>query len=91
MAQVRSSANYVITEEVVASGGHDAASVNYTNDSTLGQSGSVGVHLSTNYENQSGFWHTILLELPIPTLSTVGLLILMLSVSLFLFRKKRRI
>ncbi len=87
-AQVRSSTNYNITEEVVATGGHAATSANYTNVSTSGQSGTVGVHNSINYENQSGFWHTVLLELPIPTLSSIGLILLMLGMGFILLRKK---
>lgn len=88
VAQVRSSTNYEVTEEVVATGGHEASSTNYTNESTLGQPGTTGINTSTNYENQSGFWHTILVELPVPAISTIGLILLVLGFSVFIFRRK---
>ncbi len=77
-----------LLEEVVSTGGHDSTSTNYTNVSTTGQSGTVGVHNSTNYENQSGFWHTVFVELPIPTLSSIGLILLMLGMGFILLRRK---
>ncbi len=88
MAQVRSSAHYEIEDEVIAGGGSESSSGSYSNTSTTAQFATVGLQDSATYENQSGFWHTILTVPPIPAVSTVGIGCLILLFSGLIFRHK---
>lgn len=88
VAQVRSSADYEITEEAVSTGGHEAVSASYENVSTTGQSSGVGIQNSAHYENQNGFWHTVLEIPPIPAMTAAGLILLMLVMGWMLMKRK---
>ena len=70
----QSSVHYTITEDVFAQGGGYAAAGVYEVNSTAGQQGTIGNQAGILYENQSGFWHTLLSLSTIPTLS--GMLVL---------------
>ena len=87
-AQVRSSAHYEIEDEVVAGGGNASSSATYSNTSTTAQFATVGLQDSATYENQSGFWHTILTVPPIPAVSAMGIGCLILIFSGFIYRRK---
>lgn len=55
-----SSASYGITSSVMSGGGSFVSSTSYRLYSTLGQSTPVGIHSSTNYGLDAGFWYTML-------------------------------
>ena len=51
-----SSANYIMTKDVLAGGGGDMTSMSYMNSSTLGQSSAIGQSTSATYSSNAGFW-----------------------------------
>src|SRR6056297_2635207 len=51
----KTSANYLITWDVISCGGHDRESANYSVDSSVRQGG-IGNVSGANYEIEAGFW-----------------------------------
>ncbi|MBN1355803.1 hypothetical protein JXA40_05975 [bacterium] len=88
LASDSNSDDYSIVQDVVAQGGHEAVSANYGNMSSAGQQSTVGIQGAGTYENQGGFWHTVLLVPPVPALSLSSILILLGAVSFLFIRKK---
>ena len=56
-----SSTSYRISTTVISGGGNAMSSASYHTVSTLGQSSPVGSSASATYNNDSGFWHTLLM------------------------------
>ncbi|MBN2053428.1 hypothetical protein JW905_00815 [bacterium] len=68
--------HYQITRDVIASGGGTAVGDLYSNASTTGQPGGIGIQNSSDYQNHGGFWHGGYSPVVLPALSLLSLLIL---------------
>ena len=86
----QSSTHYEISGDAIAQGCGLATGGVYENVSTTGQSAPVGISRGAGYENQSGFWNTILLLPPVPTLSCLSLFMLIIGFGFVLYKKKQR-